>query len=66
MFGSRPRLKSQSALSITCKGIVIEGKKAVKYLGVKLKQCLSGTNMATSVIQRQMQGCSFYTERGNY
>ena len=34
LFGSRPRLKSQSVLSITCKGTVIEAKNTVKYLGV--------------------------------
>ena len=52
LFGSRPRLKSQSVLSITCKGTVIEAKNTVKYLGVVLEQCLSGANMATSVIQK--------------
>ena len=49
LFGSRPRLKSQSVLSITCKGTVIEAKN---YLSVVLEQCLSGANMATSVIQK--------------
>ena len=52
LFGSRPRLKSQSVLSITCKGIVIEAKNTVNYLGVVLEQCLSGANMPTSVIQK--------------
>ena len=51
LFGSRPRLKSQSVLSITCKGTIIEAKITVKYLGVVLEQYLSGANMATSVIQ---------------
>ena len=32
LFGSRPRLKSQSVLSIICKGTVIEAKNTVKYL----------------------------------
>ena len=52
LFGSRPRLKSQSVLSITCKGTLIEAKTTVKYLGVVLEQCLSVANMATSVIQK--------------
>ena len=39
-------------LSLTCKGTVIEAKNTVKYLGVVLEQCLSGANMATSVIQK--------------
>ena len=39
LFGSRPRLKSQSVFSITCKGTVIEANNTVKYLGVVLEQC---------------------------
>ena len=52
LFGCRPRLKSQSVLSITCKCTVIEAKLTVKYLGAVLEQCLSCANMATSVIQK--------------
>ena len=52
LFGSRPRLKSQSVLCITCKGTAIEAKNTVKYLGVMLEQCLSGASLATSVIQK--------------
>ena len=52
LFGSRPRLKPQSVLSITCKSTVIEAKNTVKYLGVVLEQCLSGANKATSVNQK--------------
>ena len=52
LFGSSPRLKSQSVLSITYKGTAIEAKYTVKYLGVVLEQCLSGVNMATSIIQK--------------
>ena len=66
LFGSRPRLKSQSVLSITCKVTVIEAKISVKYLGVVLEQCLSGANMATSVIQKANARLKFYTERGNF
>ena len=52
LFGSRPRLKSQSVLSIPCKGTFIEEKITVKYLDVVLEQCLSGVNMAASVLQK--------------
>ena len=31
---------------------IIEAKNTVKYLGVLLEKCLSGANMATSVIQK--------------
>ena len=59
LFGSRHRLKAQSVLSITCKGTVIEAKNTVKYLGVVLEQCLSGANMATSVIQKANASLKF-------
>ena len=65
LFGSRPRLKSQSVLSITCKGDVIEAKK-IKYLGVVLKQCLSGANMATSVIQKANARLKFLYRKRNF
>ena len=54
LFGSRPRLKSQSILSITCKDTFTEAKNRIllKYLAVVLEQCLSGANMATFVIQK--------------
>ena len=50
LFRSSPRLKSQSVLSITHKGTAIAAKYTVKYLSVVLEQCLSGTNIATSII----------------
>ena len=34
LFGSRPRLKSQSVLSITCRGTFIKAKKYCKYIWV--------------------------------
>ena len=34
LFGSRPRLKSQSVLSITCRGTFTKAKKYCKYIGV--------------------------------
>ena len=33
LFGSKPRLRSQSNLKIECKGSVTEPKDNVKYLG---------------------------------
>ena len=52
LFGSRPRLKTQSDLNISCEGTSIEAKDNVKYLGAVLDQCLSGENMVTSIIQK--------------
>ena len=37
LFVSRLRLRSQSILSITCKGTVIEATNTAKYLGVVLE-----------------------------
>ena len=66
LFGSRPRLKSQFVLSITCKGTVIEAKNTVKYLGVVLEQCLTGANMATSVIQKANARLKFLYRKRNF
>ena len=52
LFGSQPRLKSKSALNISCKGTAIEGKDSVKYLGAVLEQSLSGEAMVNSIIQK--------------
>lgn len=52
LFGSQRRLKSKSALNISCKGTVIEAKDTVKYLGAVLEQSLSGENMVRSIIQK--------------
>ena len=52
LFGSKPRLRSQSNLKIECKGSVIEPKDNVKYLGVILEQTLTGENMVNSILQK--------------
>ena len=52
LFGSRPRLKAQSDLNISCEGTSIEANDNVKYLDAVLDQCLSGENMVTSIIQK--------------
>ena len=66
LFGYRPRLKSRSVLSITCKGTVIEARNTVQYLGVVLEQCLSGANMATSVIQKANAGLKFFYRKRKF
>ena len=52
LFASKIRLKSQSNLQISNKGINIESKEVVKYLGVVLEQCLSGESMVKLIIQK--------------
>ena len=66
LFGSRPRLKSQSVLSITCKGTVIEAKTTVNYLGVVLEQCLSGAYIGTSGIQKANARFKFLYRKRNF
>ncbi|MCU7801520.1 MAG: reverse transcriptase family protein [gamma proteobacterium symbiont of Lucinoma myriamae] len=52
LFGSKPRLRSKSNLSIECKGTVIEPKDNVKYLGAILEQYLTGESMVNSILQK--------------
>ena len=66
LFGSKPRLKSQSVLNITCKATVIEARNTVKYLGVVLEQCLSCANMATSVILKANAMLKFLYRKGKF
>ena len=39
-------------------------KNTVNYLGVVLKQCLSGTNMAASAIQKANVRLKFFIQKG--
>ena len=42
----------KSDFGILCKGISIEAKDQVKYLGVVLEHCPSGENIVISIIQK--------------
>ena len=39
LFGSKPKLKKESNLNISCNGTVIQHTDSVKYLGASLDQC---------------------------
>ena len=52
LFGSKPRLKSQSNMTISWHTNIIEGKTKVKYLGATIDQTLSCESMALSIIQK--------------
>jgi len=52
LFGSKPKLKKESNLNISCNGTVIQHTDSVKYLGATLDQCLSFESMVTSVIKK--------------
>ena len=41
LFGSLPRIRSESVLNITCKCTIIEGKNSVEYMGATLEQLWS-------------------------
>ena len=50
VFGSKPKLKAQSSLNITCKTTSISSTTSVKYLGAVIDQHMSFNSMADSVI----------------
>ena len=52
LFGSKPKLKSKSTLSISCNGTNIQATSSVKYLGATLDQNLSGNDIARSVVTK--------------
>ena len=60
LFESRPRLKSQSVLSITCKGTVIKAKNTKKYLVVVLEQCIFGYWYIAPQMEHSFSFLKFY------
>ena len=52
LFGSKHRIRSNSALDITCNGTTIQPTSAVKYLGASIDQTLSFDSMARSVLKK--------------
>ena len=52
LFGSKQKVKTQSALNISCNGHPIQSKDSVKYLGATIDQSLSFETMAMAVIQK--------------
>ena len=66
LFGSKPRLMSQSNLKIECKGSVIEPKDNVKYLGAILEQTLMGENMVNSILQKANARLKFLYRKQNF
>ena len=52
LFGSIPKLRSQSTLNISCNGIDIQATSSVKYLGATLDQNLSCNVIARSVVTK--------------
>ena len=63
LFGSKRKLKKCSKMSIECKGVDIEAKAKVKYLGAQIDQDLSGTSMGTTVISKVNSGLKFMYRR---
>ena len=66
LFGSKPRLRSQSNLKIECKGSVIETKDNVKYLRAILEQTLTGENMVNSILQKANARLKFLYRKQNF
>ena len=51
LFGSKPKLRSQSTLNISCNGTNIQATSSVTYLGAVLDQNLSCNDIARSVVK---------------
>ena len=66
LFGSKIKLKSESNLNISCRGIDIKPKERVKYLGATLEQCLSGESMVKSIIQKANARLKFLYRKQKY
>ena len=66
LFGSKPRLKSQSKLDINCHGQSIESNVEVKYLGATIDQNLSFESMARSVIKKANGRLKFLYRKGKF
>ena len=52
LFGSRPKLKSDSCLHIICNSTNIKSTDSVKYLGATIDQHMSCESIATNIIQK--------------
>ena len=52
LFGSKPKLRSKSTLSVSCNGTSIQGTNSVKYLGATLDQNLSCDQIARSIVTK--------------
>ena len=66
LFGSKPRLRPQSTLNISCNGQSIKPTNSVKYLGASLDQSLSGESMARSVIKKANSRLKFLYRKGQF
>jgi hypothetical protein len=52
LFGSKPKLRSNSQLNVSCNDVSITPSSSVKYLGAVLDQFLSGKTIARSIITK--------------
>ena len=66
LFGSKPRLKSQSNMTISCHTTIIECKTQVKYLDATLDQTLSSESMALSIIEKANARLKFLYRKRKY
>lgn len=66
LFGSKPRIRSQPSLDITCNGSSIESKTSVKYLGVTIDQCLSFESMARAIIKKSNARLKFLYRKQSF
>ena len=53
------KMKKVSELNINCRGVKIESKPRVKYLGAVIDYDMSGKTMTTSIIKKVNSGFKF-------
>lgn len=66
LFASKKKLKKHSYLNINCKGVKIEAKSNVKYLGAVIDQDMSGHTMGNSIIKKVNAGLRFLYRKSGF
>ena len=56
LFGSKPKLKNEPDLDISCNGTKIKATHSVKYIGATLDQHLSCESMVNEIIIKLAHG----------
>ena len=66
LFGSKPKLRSNPQLHVSCNGVSITPSSSVKYLGAIMDQCLSGESIAKSVISKANSRLKFLYRKSKF
>ena len=66
LFGSKPKIRSNPNLNVSCNEVNITSTSSVKYLGAIMDQCLSGESIATSVINKANSRLKFLYRKSKF